>query len=242
YISSVCSPTNSTGYPDWSAPCNAAQAIEVQCMYGEAYFQQLLTQYGAGGSLTKRQSSDSGDDQDAPMQSNATQRTCICQSQFWDQASGCADCFKTHGASEADAGLTNNDIASLSSQYCAASTTPTLGLDQWFFQYAQSAISTSATTSAASSSFSDPIGNKTDVSLYFTPSVTGSAAYVVAQATGSTMSSASAVSGQIKATASANNAAASGKASSTSSGSGAGRTEAAAVAGLIGVAGLVALL
>ncbi|KAK4631176.1 hypothetical protein CLAFUW4_03380 [Fulvia fulva] len=228
YISSVCAPTNSTGFPDWNAPCNAAQAIQVQCMYGESYFQELLNQYGNPG---KRQARN----EDVPMQPNAAQRTCICQSQFWNQANGCADCYKGHGLSEAEAGITNKDITSISSQYCAASSTPTLGLADWLFQYADSMASASPTATAKSSSFSDPIANKTEVSLYFTPSVTGSAAYIVAQATGSATSKVNSVSGQIRPTAG-------GRASGTTSGNGAGKTEAAAVAGLIGVAGLVALL
>lgn len=153
------------------------------------------------------------------------------------------------------AGSVGDDaISRISSRYCAATVTPTAGLADYLFTIASSLEpSTTPTVSAQSSvSFLDSIGNKTEVSYYYTPSVSGSAAWVVAQPTGAsssvTYSTTNVENGQIVATASANNAAASGGggtgsgAQSTESGSSAAKHEAMAAAGLLGLVGVVVLL
>lgn len=255
----ACNPNNSTGMPDFNAPCNAVTAVEYQCIYGPDYLTAALNA-GPYNRLRRRQSSsddDGSDDDDSlPMQSNSTQRTCICESQFFDQVKGCTACYTAHGApSDVDEGLVDDKaIASLSSAYCAASATPTLGLADFLFQWADS-YNASHPATATASTMSDPIGNKTAVSLYYTPSVTGTAAWIVAEATSGassgmgTFASENTVSGMIVATASANNAAAtgyhsgtaaSGSGSSTSSGGAAVAT--AAGMGMLGLAGLVVML
>lgn len=259
YLYSVCLPTNDTGYPVFDAPCNAIQAIEAECMYGSAglpFALSLSSSYGSNEANTPNELD------------NSTQRDCACQSQLFIELQGCLDCFKAHGApSEVLAGFPqSSDVTSLSSSYCAASATPTLDLGDVFVQAVATNTSDMVSATASSTSYSDPVGNVTDISAYFTPSVMGSSVYAVAQTTdtpsnstsmasgsaasssgGSTTKSASVQTsnGQIVATAggaSTSKAAASGSASTTSSGSGAQRTEMAALAGVMALAGFVAVL
>ncbi|EMC97957.1 hypothetical protein BAUCODRAFT_67483 [Baudoinia panamericana UAMH 10762] len=254
YLDYVCMPTNSSGYPDFNAPCIAVQAITAECIYG-----------AAGLSVIMASGSDNGAeiDEDTPMLSNSTQRNCVCQSQFFNALSGCNNCYKAHGApSGLDGYVDQSFIASASSSYCAVTNTPTAGLADVLYGYATGSVASSlqsvASTASQTSTFSDPLGNNTAVSAYFTPSVTGSAFWVVAQATqtasNSTGSSSGSVSGQIVATSAPASSAAgtssrvSGSASgasasaSTTAGSGAGKQELAAVVGALALmAGVVAL-
>ena len=165
-------------------------------------------------------------------------------------------------APEAD--FSNSIFSSLSSEYCAASATPTLGLLDFVdkFESTNAAVSTiksEQSKAATTSPFTDLIGNKTQASLYFTPAVTGSQAWDVGKVTekGATTSS-HVVSGQIVPTVGAERAsttsAGNGGSAGTSTGTGsaattsstgsngAGRKEAAAVAGVVGLAGLVVIL
>lgn len=180
------------------------------------------------------------------MQSNSTQRLCVCQSQFWSLLNGCLACYVAHGAGPNNGlgSVSKSSLSSLSSAYCAASATPSQGL----FEVVYSLAPTNAVAPSATSSYSDPMGSKTEVSYYYTPSVTGTAAWMVAQATGMSMASfttTNIMSGQIVPTAVPTV----GKASGTSSGAGAtssagspGRHGAMAAAGLFGIAGAVAIL
>ncbi|KAK5115805.1 hypothetical protein LTR85_009399 [Meristemomyces frigidus] len=256
YLEEVCMPTNATGYPDFNAPCVAAQAITAECIYGAAGLSELTG--GSGNDPTQ---------EEPAMLSNSTQRDCICESQFFAETLACEDCYEAHGATD-EGYVAASVISSISSQYCAVTNTPTLGLADVLYSYA-TATSQSSSASADTSSFLDPIGNKTAVSYYFTPSVTGSAAYIVAQATesastsgiasgsassgsGSSLSTSLHTSdGQIVATASASavgSASGTGSASgsaataSTTGSSGAGRQEAAAMAGVIALAGFVVMV
>lgn len=253
-VEKACNPNNSTGKPDFNAPCNAVKAIEYQCIYGPDYLQKALSYTENGGSynrmMMKRQSNNENSDDDGglKMQSNSTQRTCICESQFFDLINGCSSCYTAHG----DAGgfdesiIDEKAIASLSSAYCAVSATP-VGLADYLFEWASNYSSSypASASVTSSSSMSDPIGNKTAVSLYFTPSVTGSAAWVIAAETSGSSTSENTVSGQIAPTASANNDAAqsgSDNGDSSSSSTGGAPVATAAGMGMLGLAGLVALL
>ncbi|EME85668.1 uncharacterized protein MYCFIDRAFT_213948 [Pseudocercospora fijiensis CIRAD86] len=244
YLASVCQPYNSTNMPDLNAPCNAIAAIQGECIYGPEY-------------LSVPNSNGDRDFGDISTQSNETQRVCLCESQFWDLATGCFSCYKKHGGEMDGAGtISDGTVSSISSKYCAATMTPTAGLADYLFALASSLEPSSTQTGSAQTSVSylDSIGNKTEVSYYYTPSVTGSAAWLVGQPTGSGSSAVYSTTnvhdGQIRATASANNAAASGGsgtrtgsgAQSTDSGSGAGKHEALTAAGLLGLVGLVAVL
>lgn len=267
----ACVTFTPNNYPDWSAPCNAITAIVYQCQYGPDIFQQLNisyhdSPYGEDGSdtitkLRRRQNSDS----DPVELDPATQRTCICESQFFEQAKGCADCYRAHGGEEYASELGTDDLPGMSSSYCAASATPTQG----FADYFEGAVSTSSST-ASQTHISDPLANKTAVSLYFTASVTGTPAFIVAQPTmpangssnGTIVSytSSNVIGGQIVPTASGNNGAArsggsseggSGASGAAASGSGTGTSSAGAMEtaavqagalGFVGFAAAVAML
>lgn len=266
HLDEICLPSNSSGMPDMNAPCNAVQAIYFGCLYGPSYLTTALSAMRASdvrSAMKKRQSSNDDDESSLfPMQKPETQRTCFCESQFWDQTLGCEACFAKHGGLDADI-VDAKQMSTLSSSYCAVTAKPSVGLGEYLLSYSKEAQTTSVP-----SSFSDPIGNKTDVSLYYTPSVTGSAAWFVAEATGGSSGMASfsttkTSKGQIVATATGNVKSGDGdkdssdnnnkdsKASGSAGSSGSSTTNApnsaqtpfvAAAAGLIGVAGLVAML
>jgi len=242
YLSEVCMPINATGGPDFNAPCVAAQLIEFECMYGSRGVDFVLGNDPNGASYSE---------QAPPLLSNATQRDCLCESQFFNEVQGCLDCYTAHGGEAFGDGINTKQLSSMRSSYCAVTNTPTQGLAEVLYSLVPT---TSSASSSATSTFSDPIGNKTAVSYYFTPSVTGSAAWSVAEATmsasnmtavGSSGTSTTSMSvftsnGQIVPTAGASSASGSAKGTSTSSGS--GPQETAAVAGMIALAGFVALL
>lgn len=81
----------------------------------------------------------------------------------------------------------------------------------------------------------DPIGNKTDISLYFTASVTGSEAWVIADPTAT---SGMVKDGQLVATAVANNKGVSAK----EGGAEGGKRGMGVVAAVMGLSGLMALV
>ncbi|KAK5738183.1 hypothetical protein LTR17_006213 [Elasticomyces elasticus] len=188
YIQQVCNPTNTTGYPDFNAPCNQIQAITLQCMYGAAGLSALQ------GDVPDASYGSDDEDNSVETVSNTTQQECICQSQWFNIAAGCNDCYHAHGASGGDnivGDLAPSLFASLSSSYCAVTNTPTMGFDMVVYGLATGSVASSlasVASTASPSTFSDPIGNQTAVSYYYTPSITGSAAWVLAQATSSATS------------------------------------------------------
>ncbi|KAK3686745.1 hypothetical protein LTR37_019495 [Vermiconidia calcicola] len=229
YVSSICMPVNGTGDADYSAPCNVVQALQYQCIYGVPL--------------------DESTNSRARPQANSTQRLCACQSQMFDMLHGCLACYEEHGM-PGGLGVSDDVISTASSEYCAASATPSLGLAEYLFQFASDPEVSSLASSvraAASTSFTDPIGNQTAVSLYYTPQVTGSAALDVPDLTrGATATTTNVVDGQVVATASETSGGSTGSAAGSASPSAAGEGGAGrlkvAVGGVIGLAGIVAVL
>lgn len=115
----------------------------------------------------------------------------------------------------------------MSEKYCAASATPSLGLADFLFQF--SGDLDGSDDSKKTSSFKDPVGNKTNIDVYFTASVTGSQAWVVAD---STATSGVVKDGQLVATASVND---------DKAVHGAAGRKTGVVAAVLGITGLVAL-
>jgi hypothetical protein len=184
YISAICSPNNASGAYDMNAPCNQVLVLTSECIYGSQGLVAIISEGNKGPAGI-------GSENAVPF-SNDTQRDCICESHFFDALSGCNDCWRGHGASF-DLYLPVTAITSVSSSYCAVSNSPTLGFGDMLYGYVTQSPSTTTTASnSAVSTFSDAIGNDTAVSKYFTPSVTGTAAWSVAQATQSTQNTASA--------------------------------------------------
>ncbi|KAF2213030.1 hypothetical protein CERZMDRAFT_90544 [Cercospora zeae-maydis SCOH1-5] len=219
YLSSVCTPTNSSGHPDLNVPCNAVYAIQEQCIFGIDSkdlwnLKNSSLSEGEEGQVADSRSQTGGYDE-PPMQSNDTQRVCICESQFWDQLAGCVACYQAHAP---DAALRENlppsRLTSASSSYCAASATATIGLADYLLKLGgdglESATTASVATETSTVNFRDPIGNKTEASYYYTAAVTGSAAWSISQPTGESSASLTYTTtniqdGQIRPTASMNN-------------------------------------
>lgn len=244
YLLEVC-----TGYShedlDLSLPCNAVDAIRTECELGPKiglpYF--LARYHGRLNFTVDGQTIDIyGGDFDIQEQSNATQRDCICMSQYFDQSAACKECYKRHGYAQLSRDGINGGINQadslmdarvqqmFSSSYCAATNTPTAGFAREVrsFPPAQEPTTTNpwngyatdipnayessieeAADATSTRLFIDPLANETDVSLYYTPSVTGSAVYVVAEAAGTagdfgpgTLSTTKVVDGEIAPTAS----------------------------------------
>ena len=222
YISEICMPLNTSGYPDMDAPCNEVVAIELQCLYGPdpglAAFYSAFSNGSQSSSTSSSNPVDVDDHQQAQtheeasampaQQSNATQQVCICESQFWNMLDGCTTCQRRHGSSDIVNFLGHGYIAHMSSAYCAASATPSLDFTNFLASYVNPvSLPASIKTAAHAVStrpFSDPLTHRTAVSDYFTPSVTGSVAWIVAEQSGTagtsgpgTFAVANTVSGQI---------------------------------------------
>lgn len=238
YISDVCRPRNSTGGLDFNAPCNAMLAIQSQCEYGPNAFEKMFL----------IQPVDDGDIEldDPPMLSNETQRACICQSQHTDMMMGCLACYKEHGGTDEEVLKAPDQIQTAMDAYCKADEPATQQFEEVFMNAIgaddDETTYISPSTSASSTTFSDPIGNSTAVSLYYTPSVTGTAAYMPAVPTpessggdDASYTSTSVSDGQIVPTAAGSE----GKASESDSG--AAQTAMAQV-GAMGAAGIAALM
>ena len=251
HLDSVCQPGMSSASVDFNAPCNVWTYLLLACAYG-----QKIPVDKFGLEMPK-----------GPMQSNSSQRLCVCESQYWAAAQGCSDCYKAHGAGE-DVGLAlpHTLISSMSSSYCAATATPTLGLVEFqasFVEKPQFKSLFSSNTAKPTSTFSDPIGNKTAVSLYYTGLATGSTALNIGEFTGTVSPTTTNVEkGQIVPTATSTKApntaktTATGKAtlvatgrqntsavtSTTSTGGTGARQTEAALAGVLGLVGVVAML
>ena len=251
YLVSVCQPGFNSADVDLNAPCNVHDNLGMACEYG-----QKINVGKTGLEFPK-----------GPMQSNSTQRLCICESQYFEAFHGCTDCIKAHGAGEVHGlALPSDIINSMSSAYCAATATPSLGL----FDFQESflakpqfkSIFSLTSTAQTSEMFSDPLGNKTDVSLYYTGAATGSAALDIWRFTGTASPTTTVVEkGQIVATANTKapttaKATAKGTAtqvatgrqstspgtSTTSTGGSGARQTDAALAGVLGLVGVVAML
>lgn len=78
----------------------------------------------------------------------------------------CSNCEKLHGGQEGVNWFPPSYIKSMSSAYCAE--TQTLGIDEFLGNYTES----TSLPASLQTSMSDVLGNKTDVSLYWTASAT----------------------------------------------------------------------
>lgn len=177
-------PSTSNGHIDWSMPCWAARAISVQCSYGPEGLELFEKAQQNPGELTFGRG--------WWPQPPDVERACMCSSQFAEMALGCATCWEKHGADAEyihDQALTANATAmdEMMALYCDVDLTPTEDSqnDAMDEVLQDGGVLGESETSAT---FDDPIGTSTDVSFYFTPSVTGSSAYVVAMPTANSTS------------------------------------------------------
>lgn len=165
--------------PDWTAPCAAVQAIQAQCSWGPDALEWVQNQV---------QSRMEGEEPEFlpdtwEQQPPELVRACYCSSQYAEMVLGCGACLEGHGIDpEAGSGMTSNTTAmrKWSELFCDVDASPTQEDMSEAFEIAlghDPAVVPMSVTSTASNT----LGNATDVSLYFTPSV--SSAYVVAMAT-----------------------------------------------------------
>ena len=172
YLKSVimaCHPRNATGYIDFGTPCNQLIAIDRQCSYGPRALQQLSLPFA-------------NDDQwpqfNGPewlQQSPEIERICICQSQMNDAFLGCEACFKARGFPA----FLEVIPRAFMRKYCDPNTMITQNFaDSW--SEASEDYGSSGDVTSASSYTGNPLGTSTDVSLYYTMSVTRSDAYNIA--------------------------------------------------------------
>lgn len=246
YLQDICAPNALTADFNFDAPCNIGVYIAYECTYGQKIH---VNNTGLEKPSSKPQSS-------------SAQRLCVCESLYFDAVQGCEDCYEAHGA-----GLVPHSVlSSMSSAYCAATATPTVGIlefGQDFLAKPQFSSIFSSNSAAATSTFSDPIGNKTDVTLYWTAPVSGTAILDVGAFTGTAKPTTTNVqNGQIVATAStsaqntaettavattgnlagtAQTGASQSTGTTTTSGIAARQTE-AVFAGVLGLVGVVAML
>lgn len=240
----VNAPTNGNnawlGTANLDAPCWVVQTILLECRYG-----RLLTDFSAEDGTLYPGTTEWIND---PEQSPRDQQVCLCQSQWWAEVEGCLKCGAAHGASGVVSAPSAAQLSSLSSSYCAASRTPSPALLGPLITQVSAFPPGASSLWYSSTRLCDPLSSKTAVSLYFTPSVTGNAAWTVGEGypdgdawpttpITTTGSSVNIMNGQIVATPTSTSAA--------STGSGTRETPAAekvAVAGVVGLAAMVALL
>lgn len=222
-------------------------------MYGPGSLDKVFA--NMYGFHQKRQEDDSPAGQDdtdngLALQGNDTQRVCICESSFWDQIAGCVACYAKHGSLELEGTLPESVLQSASSTYCAATATASVGLAEFLYSMAigvtPSATPTATGDGSSSVKYADPIGNKTEVSYYYTQAVTGTAAWSVPHATGTSGSisftTTNIQDGQIRPTASVSGIALNATGTQSGNSNGAGRYEAVGTLGIFGLAGLLAFL
>lgn len=242
YLQDVCAPGTYSADINLQAPCNMQRDILYECMYGQ---KANVGKHGLEIPSGK-------------PKSPSIQRDCICQGFYFDVTQGCEDCYQAHGAGQHDV-LPSSVLSALSSSYCAATATPTAGIADYqlkFLNKPQYKTLLSSSSGTATSTFSDPIGNKTDVSLYWTAPVSGTAILNVGEFTGTaTPTTTDVQNGQIVATAQATGTANTvaqptgmtqtgsvQSAGTTTTSGGAARQTEAAFAGVLGLVGVVAML
>jgi hypothetical protein len=166
HLNDVCQPIDESGARDFSAPCNAMYSIQYECSFGPA-----------GGAMIRGPPHDDNDDDVEPgMQPNATQRVCFCQSQIRDMLDGCMKCMKAHGGVEGEDWFSASLIDPAMDTYCNASNEATVSFNDFIFEVVEGGEESATATEASEAdptTYTDSVGNATDVSLYFTASVTG---------------------------------------------------------------------
>lgn len=244
-VQAVCFPNSTTDATkaDPNAPCNAYVFMQSECIYGTdnglKAAQDALNSVWRSP-LRKR-------DAGPPQLSNDTQRQCVCQSQIFDAFKGCQACINKHSSGAAlpadvlPGGILpgNDQMDALSKSYCAVTATPTAGFGEELYGLVSDVPGEQTTSVSTTLTVSDPLGNKTDVSLYYTPTVTGKAFWCPAIPTGSPFTSNGQIVAATTATGSCTDVAA---AASATRSSGADRLTVVGGGALMVLGGLVAVL
>ena len=167
-----CFPINANGNFDFNAPCNQFEAIVSQCSYGPRSLSFLSPSQDNFPRFTVPE---------WHQQSPETERTCICQSQITDVAPGCAACFKAHEHPWMDRLYEQLYHPTMFQQYCDVDYTVTQSFAEFSDEAFEQREPSEDESSTWSSSYTgEHLSTSTDVSLYYTLSVTRSDAYDIA--------------------------------------------------------------
>jgi hypothetical protein len=183
YLSNVCMANDESGKSDMNLPCNQIISIQYQCIGGS----KLGDSWRDSSSNEDIEDDDESEEEEAMLPYEA-QRVCICQSQHNNLVKGCADCSKAHGGVSPQDSITDDQIKEVMDKYCDADTPATDSYANVIYQalvFMKPNWDDISSPNSTSTTYSDPIGSSTDVSLYFTPSVTGTPAYIPGLPTGS---------------------------------------------------------
>lgn len=187
HVRDVCEPLEESGQRDFNAPCNAFAAIQQECQFGHGTRDLLLSpdfleRYQAGDEEAATEL-DQIAELDIELLSPDAQRACICQSQFNNMVNGCMRCYEAHGGKEDVHWVNESMIEEAVGSYCDADVPATEGFINVLVGFLDPFYE-GIPTELETATYSDPIGNATAVSNYFTPSVTGTPAYAPAFPTG----------------------------------------------------------
>jgi hypothetical protein len=87
---------------------------------------------------------------------------------------GCMKCMKAHGGVEGEDWFSASLIDPAMDTYCNASNEATVAFNDFIFELVEGGEDSATESSEADpTTYTDSVGNATDVSLYFTASVTG---------------------------------------------------------------------
>ena len=151
----ACFPDNFTSAVDWysnrdlSAPCNVLPYFYYNCTWSIAppppNWDRLLN---------------------LSIVSNTTQQQCYCSSTYWEYVVGCNNCFRLHGGEQDASGwIAEQYISEQSSTYCSSPATAA------FYDFVTQWAPATTIISVANATSTIDLQN-TNVSLYFTPTVT----------------------------------------------------------------------
>ena len=180
HLYSICAPNGTANNPDLpnlNYACNVAIVLSILCKTGDI---SSFLPARIGGTT---------DSPPAPVPNAEEQQQYLCASSFFDQMYGCASCLSHHGRGTVLAAyLSEDDLQSMKTAYCHSSD-PKAGFSEFWKDWTEGKHAPenikSALSLAATSSFIDPWGiTKTAVSLYYTPSVTGTAALAISMIEG----------------------------------------------------------
>lgn len=156
YLIDICERNDTWSEP--TRPCETMEVIEYQCVSGLEYNEKVDLANQTFPDCVGHET----------CQSFEFERTCFCQSQYLDSATGCYACYREHGGDMPSwtriSGL--KALQSLMSSYCDPALDPTAAFGDYLLGMTYEP--------PFGPSSSDPLGFKrTDVSLYYTPSLTG---------------------------------------------------------------------
>lgn len=156
YLIDICERNDTWSEP--TRPCETMEVIEYQCVSGLEYNEKVDLANQTFPDCVGLET----------CQSFEFERTCFCQSQYLDSATGCYACYREHGGDRPSwtriSGL--KALQSLMSSYCDPTLDPTAAFGDYLLGMTYEP--------PYGPRSSDPLGFKrTDVSLYYTSSLTG---------------------------------------------------------------------